>query len=485
MSIFKALPKDKSQRNINRRWASMLFLSILAVQVAACSDSTASAFPATATVSTPPTSTPTPATATVQIASSIATAVPVAIPSPIPIHQLAESALGYLTYLVEELGPRESATQQELDGAEYLASQFEGFGYSVEMQPFTITSLSAELSELSINAQPDTLDESKDPQNTDVIPVIPLISSPEGKASGSLVAIGLAREGDLPQEGLAGKIALIQRGLIQFQEKVDRAAEAGALAAVIYSNIPGNFHGVMSSTPSIPALAISQLDGQTIEELLEAGEVTASVSVKGIFQTSHNVVATKPASGNSLFDHASVVLGGHYDTVPNVSGANDNSSGTAVVLALAEALAQDSLPFILRFISFGSEELGLVGSQHYVDSLTEDEKDGIIAMFNFDALGSGRATGVLGDVELTALAIEKAGEEGISVQAGRGLQGGGSDHMSFAQEGIPVLMFYGPDFSRIHTSSDTLEFVKPGLLGDAAGLALAILRSPYFLAVAE
>ena len=46
-------------------------------------------------------------------------------------------------------------------------------------------------------------------------------------------------------------------------------------------------------------------------------------------------------------------------------------------------------------------------------------------------------------------------------------------------------MVYGPDFSRIHTSSDTPEFVKSGLLGDAAGLALAVLRSPYFLAVAE
>ena len=57
--------------------------------------------------------------------------------------------------------------------------------------------------------------------------------------------------------------------------------------------------------------------------------------------------------------------------------------------------------------------------------------------------------------------------------------------MSFAQEDIPVLMFYGPDFSRIHTSSDTLEYVKPSLLRDAAQLALAILRSPDLLAVDE
>ena len=386
---------------------------------------------------------------------------------------LAESAFGYLTDLVEELGPRESATQQELAGAEYLATQLEGFGYSVELQPFAIKTLSAELSGLTIDAQ-----EFQTPD------VIPLVSSPEGDASGSLVAIGLAREGDLPEEGLVGKIALAQRGLITFQEKVTRAAEAGALAVVIYNNIPGNFQGVLTRPTAIPALAISQRDGQRIEEMLDAGSVTASVSVKTITQTSHNVVATKPGLGTGS-ENKTVVLGGHYDTVPNVSGANDNSSGTAVVLALAQELAQESLPFAVRFIGFGSEELGLRGSQHYVASLSEDEKDGIIAMFNFDALGSGRQAGVLGDVELTNLAMAQASEIGIGVRIGGGLQGGGSDHQTFSLAGIPALMFFAPDFSRIHTAADTLEFINPGLLGDAAELALAMLRSPDFLKVLD
>ena len=381
--------------------------------------------------------------------------------------------MSYLTYLVEELGPRESATQQELAAAEYLASQLEGFGYSVELQPFTMKTLSDELSGLTIDGP--------EPQTPDVIP---LISSPEGDASGNLVAIGLAREGDLPQEGLVGKIALARRGLIPFQEKVTRAAEAGASAVVIYNNIPGNFRGLLTRPAAIPAVAISQGAGQRIEELLEAGPVTASVSVKAIIQTSHNVVATKPGSGTGS-ENKTVVLGGHYDTVPNVSGANDNTSGTAVVLAIAQALAQESLPFAVRFIGFGSEELGLRGSQHYVASLSEEEKEATIAMFNFDALGSGRQAGILGDVELTNLAMEQAIDVGIGVRVGTGLQGGGSDHQSFSMARIPVLMFFAPDFSRIHTSADTLEFVDPGLLGDAAELALAVLRSPDFLKVLD
>lgn len=464
-----------------------LFLATFTILAAACSGSTPTPVPATATpvpatktptiptIAAPVSPTPTKAPTGIPTPTSqpTPTASPVATPAPVSVSPLTETVLSYLNYLVKELGPRESATQQELAGAEYLASLLEGFGYSVELQPFTITTLSAELSALTVDGL--------EPQTPDVIP---LEFSPEGEASGSLVAIGLGREGDLPEGGLTEKIALIQRGIIQFQDKVIRAAEAGAIAVVIYNNLPGNFRGTLTRATSIPSLAISQGDGERIEELLASGPMTASVSVKAIIKMSRNVVATKPVSGPGLgssHENKTVILGGHYDTVPNVSGANDNSSGTAVFLALAKELIQESLPFTVRFIGFGSEELGLRGSQHYVASLTEDEKDGIIAMFNFDALGSGLQAGVLGDVELITLAIEQADSEGISVLAGAGLRGGGSDHMSFSAAGILVLMFYALDFSRIHTASDTLEFVDPGLLGDAAKLALAMLRSPDFL----
>ena len=54
--------------------------------------------------------------------------------------------------------------------------------------------------------------------------------------------------------------------------------------------------------------------------------------------------------------------------MPNISGANDNASGTAVLLTVAEELFREPPPFTVRLIAFGSEELGLLGSQHYVDS---------------------------------------------------------------------------------------------------------------------
>ena len=189
--------------------------------------------------------------------------------------------------------------------------------------------------------------------------------------------------------------------------------------------------------------------------------------------TSRNVIAEKPGPGPEV-----VVLGGHYDTVANVAGANDNGSGIAVLLTIARELQDNPLPFGLRFIAFGSEELGLLGSRFYVDSLSTEERALLLAMLNFDALGSGRSIQVLGSAGLTGPVVDIGNSADIGVSRIRGLEGASSDHASFARIGTPNLMFAADDFSRIHTPEDTLDLVEPRLLGDAAALAVALLDTP-------
>jgi aminopeptidase YwaD len=374
--------------------------------------------------------------------------------------------------LSEVLGPRESATDQERAAAEYLASQFEGFGYSVTVQPFNVERLSRDKSGLVLKQ----LGPEKVPEKVEVVP---LAGSAAAEVSGVLVPVGLARSRDLPESGLEGKIALAKRGIITFEEKVNRVRDAGAAGIVIYNNRPGSFQGALLSQGTIPAVAISQEEGERIEGLASAGEVAVSISVQTEMLSSRNVVAERLRPG-SRSDRV-VVLGAHFDTVPGVSGANDNASGTSVVLTIAKELAREPLPFTLRFVAFGSEELGLLGSRHYVDSLSVAEQGRVEAMLNFDALANGERLGILGSSKLTGLALEEGAVRGIDVRASAGLQGGGSDHSSFSDVSIPVLMFFAEDFSRIHTPEDTLSAVNPRLLGDAATLALAVLRSPAFL----
>ena len=154
-----------------------------------------------------------------------------------------------------------------------------------------------------------------------------------------------------------------------------------------------------------------------------------------------------------------------------------------MLLTVAAELAEVDLPFTVRFIAFGSEELGLRGSRHYVASLTGTELESIRAMFNFDALGSGERLGVLGARQLTDLAVAQGQALDIDLRVSGGLQGASSDHQSFVDASIPVMMFLSEDFSRIHTPADTLEFVVPGLLGDAVELTLSLLKSDDFATV--
>ena len=447
----------------------LLLFAMLAVGCSSDSSTGAAAAPQPATVTLDPSVAPITTLPETPAPSATSTPKPT---SPLPSSRpsgagLADLALGYATELVEVLGPRESATEEELEAAEHLASTLENLGYAVEMQSFTVQQLSSGPSGLKITA----------PQAR-AINAIPLVRSAIGEVSGKLVSVGLAREEDFPVEGMKGQIALAQRGRITFEEKVTLAAEAGAVAVVVYNNLPGDFQGILFNPADIPVVSISREDGREIEDLLSASAVEAAVSVLAEQLPSRNVIAEKSGLGDAV-----VVLGGHYDTVADTTGANDNASGVAVLLTLAAELAGEDLPFTVRFIAFGSEELGLRGSRHYVASLTETQLDRIRAMFNFDALGSGETLEVLGARELTDLALAQGDAQVISVRVSPPLQGASSDHQSFVDAGIPVLLFVSDDFSRIHTPADTLQFVVPHLLGDAAELALSLLKSDDFLTV--
>ena len=216
---------------------------------------------------------------------------------------------------------------------------------------------------------------------------------------------------------------------------------------------------------------MSQEDGDRLEALL-AASASFAVNLKLHYSQnpSQNVIAEKPGPGAGV-----VILGAHYDTVPGIAGANDNASGTAVLLTLARELSEKSFPFDLRLIAFGSEELGLLGSGHYVESLSPEQQGRVIAMLNFDALGNGSRLGVVGDDVLTQPVMEDSLAMGIELRVRQGRGRGGSDHASFAAVGIPNIFFSSNDFSRLHTPEDTLESINPQLLGDTVRLALSLL----------
>lgn len=82
--------------------------------------------------------------------------------------------------------------------------------------------------------------------------------------TGSLVDCGLGQAGDCPASA-AGNVALIQRGTISFADKVTNAMNAGAVAAIIYNNVPGDFIGTLGAEGDwIPAVSVSDTTGATL-----------------------------------------------------------------------------------------------------------------------------------------------------------------------------------------------------------------------------
>jgi aminopeptidase YwaD len=186
-----------------------------------------------------------------------------------------------------------------------------------------------------------------------------------------------------------------------------------------------------------------------------------------------NVIGVLPGTEPALVSEA-VVIGAHYDHLGRSDGvvypgADDNASGTAVVLGLARAFAAaGGSSRTLVFALFGAEELGLIGSRHYVNRpIVPLERT--VAMVNFDMVSrlQGRALNVGGadsGSRLRALVSDAAQLEGVTLDV-HGSPHGPSDHSRFYAAGVPVLFFYTGGHSDYHTPSDTADKI------DAAGMA--------------
>jgi Zn-dependent M28 family amino/carboxypeptidase len=190
---------------------------------------------------------------------------------------------------------------------------------------------------------------------------------------------------------VAGRIALIQRGGCSFALKVANAQAAGAAAVILFNqcNTPDRCVTLTNITAAPPAGSVSPAISIPIvgtsfaagESLAQAG-TTATVAVVNDPQS--NVIAELDGRN----DDNVVMAGAHLDSVPAGPGINDNGSGSAALLELAQQLAKLKPENTLRFAWWGGEEAGLVGSTAYVNDLTAAERDQIALYLNFDMVGS-------------------------------------------------------------------------------------------------
>jgi len=97
----------------------------------------------------------------------------------------------------------------------------------------------------------------------------------------------------------------------------------------------------------------------------------------------YNLIVTKTGT---TYPNRFVIVDGHYDT-KNGPGANDNGSGTSIILETARLLKNVNTEFSIKFIHFSAEEVGLIGSSHYVNSIVIPQNMDIKILLNIDEVG--------------------------------------------------------------------------------------------------
>ncbi len=188
-------------------------------------------------------------------------------------------------------------------------------------------------------------------------------------------------------------IALIQRGTCFFSEKAVNAQAAGAEAVIIFNqgNSPTRTGLIVGNASALPDGSPSNLTIPVVGGSFDNGIALSSSGSTAFIQVDppesrpqKNVIAELPG----VNDDNVVMAGAHLDSVQAGPGIQDNGSGSAALLEVAEAIAKVKPQNTLRFAWWGAEESGLVGSTAYVNGLSEAELDRIALYLNFDMIGS-------------------------------------------------------------------------------------------------
>ena len=276
------------------------------------------------------------------------------------------------------------------------------------------------------------------------------------------------------------------------------AARLGAVAVIVLLPLPNEPLPVLSSERraalSVPVVAVR---ADAAAAVRAAARAFLSVEVTPVRREARNVAAVLRGSTDHGHGRApTLIVGAHYDHLgfggegslsPNATGtvhngADDNASGTAVMLEAARRLVEGPpLSRDVVFIAFTGEERGLWGSAHYVESPTVP-LESVEAMLNLDMVGR------VQDDALTVFGTATA-EEWPSVLEGANertpapldlqLVGdgfGASDHSSFYARGIPVLHFFSNTHPEYHRAEDDWELVNAEGMERVTDLVAAVVR---------
>ena len=266
-----------------------------------------------------------------------------------------------------------------------------------------------------------------------------------------------------------GRVAFPNHGTVNDLGLAALAVAAEGSAGLIEAFLGKRVTTAAAGAP-FDAAALKLTPGRTTQK-----KATLRTDVEAITLQTANVAGR--LRGNGATDKV-VVVGAHMDhlglgTAHSLApgeeaihnGADDNASGVAVMLEVCGTLAKVPVaqrPYDVLCMAFGAEEMGLLGSKHYVGTVSADERARMVAMINFDMVGR------LGDDGLVVAGVGTSSLWPGLVEQTRGQLTvkttddghGPSDHGSFYEQKIPVLHFFTGPHEDYHKPSDDFEKIN-------------------------
>jgi carboxypeptidase Q len=383
-----------------------------------------------------------------------------------------------LVYLCDVCGGRLSTSDDERRAAKYLIQRFEEIGLDhVHSEPFEMPHWVRGATHLTMH----------DANGSHELYSKAAILSPSGNVEREVIDAGRGTEAEFTRLGekIANHIVLTSSDGANRLEKYIHAQAAGA-AAILYGSdqpgmvIPAASLGLRSELPLIPAVSLAHESTAYLQRQLQAGSVTARLVVESIRQTGIAINISADLWGSQP-EQGWIIACAHYDGHDISQAAQDNASGTAVILEAARLLAplRSYLKVGIRFILFSGEEEGIWGSPAYVAAHMAD-LDQIRAVFNADIVGC--AAPLLlktqNSPDLAAfLKNQPLADLGAALDENDFICN--SDHFSFTAHGISSLWAVTSPAPQgkywVHSDADTLDKLDLNSLRQAAATTARIL----------
>ena len=403
--------------------------------------------------------------------------------------QQNSEAYQQLKKATETIGHRATGTENGRKAEEYAADLLRSYGYEVSFQEFTFSGWNRKSLDLKINNQS--------------IKAVALAHSPANvNLSGELIDLGNGLEEDYKKIGdkVKGKIVFAALGLLDEtpkeienlhrSEKTALAEKYGAKGIILFNRPAGGIllTGTASVTGKIikiPAINISLEDGLKIKENLTKGKEIAKIKMKNDVgqMKGRNIIAKKIGS---QFPNEKIVLGGHLDSWDLATGAIDNGVGSFSVMDIARTYKKLNLQNdrTIEFVLFMGEEVGLVGSKHYVNQALKDGSiNQIKAMSNMDMTTNPKSYYSTMESNLSILTdyandVQKVIPDfKLKTFASVDLH---SDHQPFMLQGLPIIGLSDSQFTKgalncYHANCDTFDYVEE------VGLKNNVILETYLL----